>query len=172
MNLITKPGLIAAFVAVFPIVSIASNPCDLPVLHPSFNLKLVAATAVGENEFDGEFELANSVQGPPLHLYGIRSGKRLRLFQDQSRIEARNLNGGWDTLLTSYGDIFVEPDEKVVKPGAKTRIVVTLPTRKQAQRSADELRLLIWFTEHDICIVSQPFIAWPPRSPATGFRSK
>jgi hypothetical protein len=89
----------------------------------------------------------------------------------QVRVQAKSLNGAWVDLLLNWGHNYEKRDKLLLPAKSKVIFTATLPSKRLADLSAGEFRLLLNIPDPGYCIVSKPFVATPRRPSVTGFRS-
>jgi hypothetical protein len=150
---------------------IDANPCDVHFEDPQWNLKLVKAKKVENEQFLGYFELENKTVEPNLAFLGFWRKKQFHLDDSQVRVQAKSVNGTWVDLLLNWGHNYEKRDKLVLRAKSKAIVTVNLPPQRLADLSAGEFRVLLKIPDPRYCIVSKPFVATPRRPSVTGFRS-
>ena len=150
-------------------LAIAGDPCEVAIPNPRVSLVLKTARLSQEGRFFGTFELSNKGLDRPLILPGRRDGGTFLMEIPDVTVQYLDLNSQWVSFSTLAGSFIAPPDRLEVKVHSRGILTTDVVSQEIANRSASDFRILIRLFQPDMCVVSSPFHAIPPRQPVTGF---
>lgn len=151
----------------------ASAPCnEEDLLLPKVSLILKSTFEGKKNVFYGTFELENKEITPLLAIPGRRVGHDFFADYPNVSVEFKDLNGKWVRLQNHLpGSFLKSPNQLSINAQSKAIFKTELFPKSMIELSGSDFRLILELVNPSMCIVSNPFRAFPVRIPVRGFET-